>query len=149
MVITSFFVYKFRFEFWLLSYRFAKFRLRKQTFVQDAQEFEFTAFVSYSSADEEWVYQELIENLENSSSGSQDRIKLCLHERDFKIGLPIAENIIFHLEQSANCIMVVSEKFTQSYWCNFELQVAHRMFEEQSRSDKLVSAQSAWSGCGF
>ena len=135
VVITSIVVCKFRFEFWLLSYRLAKYRLRNKNFVQGDKEFAFNAFVSYSSADEEWVLNELMDNLENSSN---ETIRLCLHERDFKIGLPIAENIVLHLEQSATCIMVVSEKFTQSYWCNFELQVAHKMFEEQSRQNKLV-----------
>ena len=139
VVIFSFVVYKFRFEFWLLSYRMAKYQLRNKNFVQGAKDFAFNAFVSYSSADEDWVYNELVNNLENSSNNGEEEIRLCLHERDFKIGLPIAENIVFHLEQSAACIMVVSEKFIQSYWCNFELQVAHKMFEEQSRQEKLVS----------
>jgi hypothetical protein len=57
-------IYKYRFEFWFLSYRLARFRLghRKDS---DPGTFAYHSFVSYASANEGWVLNELMENLEN------------------------------------------------------------------------------------
>jgi hypothetical protein len=57
-------IYKYRFEFWFLSYRLARFRLghRKDS---GPGTFAYHSFVSYASANEGWVLNELMENLEN------------------------------------------------------------------------------------
>jgi hypothetical protein len=95
--------------------------------------FQYDAFLSYASADEVWVLQQLVEKLEK-----EENFRLCLHERDFQIGRPIADNIVFSLDQSSCCILVLTEKFTESYWCNFEAHVAHHMLQEQGRMENLV-----------
>ena len=129
-------LYIFRHQLWQLKYRIAKYRIGKLNKNTTPEKFTYDAFVSYSSEDENWVSNQLVEHLENNES---DQIKLCLHERDFKIGLPIADNIVLSLQNSASCILVLTDKFTESYWCNFEAQVAHHMFQEQNREKKLVN----------
>jgi hypothetical protein len=136
LVITvgvSLLLHFFRSEFWRFKYHLAKYRLGRNK-SKLSKSFEFDAFVSYSSSDEAWILNMLVKNLENSNN-----LKLCLHERDFQIGRPIADNIVCSIEKSASCILVLTEMFTKSYWCNFEAQVAHHMFQEQGRVKKLVS----------
>ena len=137
LVITagvSLLLHFFRSEFWRFKYLLAKYRLGRNK-SKLSSSFEFDAFVSYSSTDEAWVLNQLVEKLESSNEG----LKLCLHERDFQIGRPIADNIVSSLEKSSSCILVLTEKFTKSYWCNFEAHVAHHMFQEQGRVKNLVS----------
>ena len=132
LAIVSLFIHIFRSEFWRIKYLLARYRLGKNQ-PEVVNKFEYDAFLSYSSADEVWVLQQLVEKLEK-----EGQFRLCLHERDFQIGRPIADNIVFSLEQSSSCIIVLTEKFSQSYWCNFEAHVAHHMFQEQGRVDNLV-----------
>ncbi len=135
LVITvgvSLLLHFFRSEFWRFKYHLAKYRLGRNK--SESNRFEFDAFVSYSSTDEAWVLNMLVKNLENTNN-----LRLCLHERDFQIGRPIADNIVSSLEKSSSCILVLTKKFTKSYWCNFEAHAAHHMFQEQGRVKNMVS----------
>ena len=49
----------------------------------------YDAFISYSSKDSDWVIDHLMNPLENLNPP----YNLCLHERDFLIGVPICDNI--------------------------------------------------------
>ena len=141
LFLLSFLAYLLRYQIWNMKYKLTKYRLKISAF-QPSDDYIYHAFVSYSSADEEWVANELVKKLEHGDTHDGKPIKLCLHERDFQIGRPISENIVLSLEQSACCILVLSAKFTKSYWCNFEAHVAHQMFQDENRVDNLVRVHS-------
>lgn len=85
-------------------------------------QYRFDLFVSYSDKDREFVLDQLLPNLEKRSE-----IKICLHERDFQVGLSILENIIQCMDQSRCLLLVISESFLKSNWCSFEMHLAqHR-----------------------
>lgn len=85
-------------------------------------DFIYDVFVSYSDKDREWVLDQLIPNLEKRAE-----ITICLHERDFQVGLSILENIIHSMDQSRCLLLVISESFLKSNWCSFEMHLAqHR-----------------------
>lgn len=84
--------------------------------------YRFDLFVSYSEKDRGFVLDQLIPNLEKRSE-----ITICLHERDFQVGLGILENIIQCMDQSRCLLLVISESFIKSNWCSFEMHLAqHR-----------------------
>ena len=93
----------------------------------------YDAFVSYSNEDQQWVDAELLSHLEQKIG-----LKLCIHERDFTAGLPIIENIVQSLERSRSCLVILSEGYAKSEWCNFELNCAYQMFSEQKRSIVVI-----------
>ncbi|KAF4520267.1 hypothetical protein B566_EDAN010734 [Ephemera danica] len=63
---------------------------------------------------------------------------LCLHERDFRLGTYIMDNIVENIEKSRRVLFVLSNSFLDSEWCKWELRMAtHRIFE-RSTSDFLV-----------
>ncbi|XP_048125123.1 toll-like receptor 4 [Alosa alosa] len=85
------------------------------------QECSYDAFVIYSSKDETWVLDELVENLEKG----HPPIQLCLHERDFQAGKSITSNIVDEgIMGSRKVIVVVSQHFLNSSWCQFEFELA-------------------------
>ncbi|XP_034764985.1 toll-like receptor 4 [Acipenser ruthenus] len=85
------------------------------------QECKFDAFVVYSSHDENWVMDELVENLENGVPP----IELCLHNRDFQPGQLITSNILEEgIMSSRKVIVVLSKNFIASRWCKFEFDMA-------------------------
>ena len=55
--------------------------------------------------------------------------KLCIHERDFTIGQTITDNIVENLSKSNNCIIVLTQNYLTSKWCNFEAKIAHSMMK--------------------
>ena len=126
-------IYCYRVKKLHIRYELTKFSMRKMS-KAPIDEFLFHVFISYSSADTEWVEDHLMSRLENDNH----RFKVCVHERDFKVGKSIAENIILSLEQSATCLLILTEQFIRSYWCNFEAHAANQIFQERNRFDNLV-----------
>lgn len=95
---------------------------KKSTNSVAGDQFTYDVFVSYSEKDRSWVLDELIPNIEKRAE-----INICLHERDFQVGLSILENIIQCMDKSRCLLLVVSESFIKSNWCAFEMHLAqHR-----------------------
>uniref|UniRef100_A0A3B3ZUP3 TIR domain-containing protein n=2 Tax=Periophthalmus magnuspinnatus TaxID=409849 RepID=A0A3B3ZUP3_9GOBI len=87
----------------------------------------YDAFVSYNVHDEDWVYGELLPELEGVQGW-----RLCLHHRDFQPGKPIIENITDAIYSSRKTLCVISRRYLQSEWCSREIQMAsYRLFDEQ------------------
>uniref|UniRef100_A0A8C6U4H5 TIR domain-containing protein n=1 Tax=Neogobius melanostomus TaxID=47308 RepID=A0A8C6U4H5_9GOBI len=86
----------------------------------------YDAFVSYNVHDEDWVYGELLHELEERQGW-----KLCLHHRDFIPGKSIFENITDAIYSSRKTLCVISRRYLQSEWCSREIQLASfRLFDE-------------------
>ncbi|XP_073838360.1 toll-like receptor 9 [Musca autumnalis] len=82
-------------------------------------------FISYCQTDRDWVLNELMPNVEDN-----DDIKICLHERDFQIGVTILDNIISCMDRSRSLMLIISSSFLLSHWCQFEMHLAQRrMFD--------------------
>ena len=58
----------------------------------------------------------------------------CIHERDFRYGEQIIGNIWRSLEESRKVILVISRGFTDSQYCNYEMNLASMMGVEQGRN---------------
>ena len=87
---------------------------------KDASKYAFDAFVCYCCKDHKFVFNQLIPALE----GGENPYRLCIHDRNFRPGAYIAENILAAIESSRITIMVVSKSFVRSKWCEFEVNAA-------------------------
>uniref|UniRef100_K7G601 TIR domain-containing protein n=1 Tax=Pelodiscus sinensis TaxID=13735 RepID=K7G601_PELSI len=115
--------------YWRLKYHFYILRswANEHWRRQDGESFQYDAFVSYNSADEGWVLEQLGPGLESS----QGSFRLCLHHRDFEVGKSIVDNIVDSIYHSRKTICVISRSYLQSEWCSLEIQLAsYRLFEE-------------------
>ncbi|XP_032594218.1 toll-like receptor 13 isoform X3 [Drosophila grimshawi] len=91
-------------------------------------------FISYCQNDRQWLLDELLPNVEESGD-----ISICLHERDFQIGVTILDNIISCMDRSRSLMLLISSKFLLSHWCQFEMYLAqHRIFETSKEHLILV-----------
>ena len=91
----------------------------------------YDAFVCYNNIDEHFVVRELVPYLENNQNNRQGH-KLCVHYRDFAVGASIAQSIITAIDNSKRVIMVLSDSFLDSEWCQYEFQTAHhRLLREK------------------
>ncbi|ESO87222.1 hypothetical protein LOTGIDRAFT_107027 [Lottia gigantea] len=84
------------------------------------QQYLYDVFVSYSAADD-WVLDDLVPQLEG-----YEGMKLCIHERDFQAGRLIIDNIVESIENSRRVLIVLSNNFVQSEWCQFEMTLAQK-----------------------
>ncbi|XP_037309119.2 toll-like receptor 21 [Pungitius pungitius] len=117
--------------YWKMKYGYYVFRSwfseQWRTLREQEENCKYDAFVSYNSADEQWVMEQLMPNLEGNGSS----LKLCLHHRDFELGRDIVDNIVSAVYSSRKTICVVSRNFLKSEWCSLEIQLAsYRLFDE-------------------
>lgn len=77
----------------------------------------FHLFVSYTKEDAEEV-RIIVKNLEDHG------IKCCDHERDFLAGSAIMENMFRGIRESVAMLVVLSEEFAASRYCEFEVKEA-------------------------
>lgn len=99
-----------------------------------ADQYIYDVFVSYSDRDRQWVLDQLIPNLEKRSE-----ITICLHERDFQVGVGILENIIHSMDQSRCLLLVISESFLKSNWCSFEMHLAQHRFVQKKCFQQMLT----------
>ncbi|XP_015673996.1 toll-like receptor 13 [Protobothrops mucrosquamatus] len=92
------------------------------------EHYKFDAFVSYNSADESWVLEQLVPSLEKAGAPT---FRLCLHHRDFQPGRYVIDNIVDSIHNSRHTICIISRRYLQSEWCSMEIQLAsYRLFDE-------------------
>ncbi|XP_050982052.1 toll-like receptor 4 [Labeo rohita] len=129
VVLLSFLVYRFQFYLQYCCILLRGYRSPGQ------QECSYDAFVIFSSYDEVWVMNELMENLENGVPP----IQLCLHMRDFQAGKSITSNIIDEgIMGSRKIIVVVSQHFIDSAWCRFEFELAQSRFMLERNANIII-----------
>ena len=64
--------------------------------------------------------------------------RLCVHERDFQVGVDISENIVTSITRSARVIIVVSNEYINSSWCQYEVQIALTEMHEKRKRQFLI-----------
>ena len=103
-------------------------------FLLSELEFEYDAFVIFSSQDSDWVIKTLIPTLEEKHD-----FKCCVHYRDFVIGVPFRENMVNSVYNSRKTIAVVSKNFFNSNYCGSEMDYAlHRLVERRDNSVVVI-----------
>ncbi|CAI9715649.1 toll-like receptor 4 [Octopus vulgaris] len=106
------FRWKLRYLYYMIRERYAYQRIQTREYLYDA-------FVSYAEEDRGCVVEYLIPELEE-----KDTFKLNIHHRDFPAGKQIAENILFAIQSSRKCLILLSRNFLASEWCMFEYNMA-------------------------
>ena len=112
---------------------FVKFGWKWHQHETDDAQRPYDAFVAYSSHDEQFVIRELVPHLEENQNG-RPGYRLCVHHRDFAVGALIAESIISAVKHSKRVIIILSENFLHSEWCQFEFQKAYHQLLEEKRN---------------
>lgn len=108
--------------------------INKKDIVDDNTIFNYDVFVSYCNEDRGWVLDHLLPHMETECS-----ISACLHERDFLVGLSILENIVSCMDRSRSIMLILSQRFLLSQWCQFEMHLAqHRLLETRREDLTLI-----------
>ncbi|XP_071137629.1 uncharacterized protein [Mytilus edulis] len=79
---------------------------------------KFHVFISYSESDRLWVGT-VIQHLQNDYN-----FKCFEHSADFIPGMKITENIEYAMSNSAKTMFILTEEYSKSYWCQYEVEFA-------------------------
>ena len=101
--------------------------------VEENSEALFDVFISYSNEDSGFVGDQLLPYLEG-----QCGLRCCVHQRDFKVGLAVTDNIVDALDKSKTFMIVLSRSFIKSKWCQFEVHLAQCKFFKERKSNTLL-----------
>ncbi|XP_026322715.1 toll-like receptor 13 [Hyposmocoma kahamanoa] len=100
---------------------------------EDGTFFNYDVFVSYCNDDRDWVLDYLLPHVEKDCN-----VCVCLHERDFQVGLSILENIVSCMDRSRSIMLIISQQFLASQWCQFEMHLAQHRLLETRREDLIL-----------
>ncbi len=125
--------------------------MRWQRMKEDGdEEFEYDAFICYSSKDYKFVRYQLMENIEEKTTSQDDMAPIPSPNEsqdqeyfrlavDFRLFLPggfVPDNIIDYMNRSRKTIILVSQNFLDGNWTMWEYQIAQSRAVE--RRDKLI-----------
>jgi len=79
-----------------------------------ADDFKYDVFISYSSANKDWVRKDLLSALEQAG------LKVCIDFRDFKVGKPAIKNMRDGILESRHTLLILTEAYLKSGWTEFE-----------------------------
>ncbi|XP_063414369.1 toll-like receptor 13 [Mytilus trossulus] len=92
------------------------------------EDYEYHAFVVYCDNDRKWVHNDLLNKLEN-----EEGLQLCIHHRNFIVGDAISVNVDNFLKKSWKVLVIVSNNFAQSEWCQWEVDVVQERRRRQGK----------------
>ena len=95
-----------------------KFQWRFLRFAYDKNK-KYDVFISFCSEDIAWVREVLVDGF---LEAVEPPYTVCIHQRDFAVGLPIAENINNAVENSGCTLLIISRLYLGSEWCSYEFQ---------------------------
>ncbi|XP_050401513.1 toll-like receptor 13 [Patella vulgata] len=131
VIFTMSVIYKY---IWHIKYHIYMLRYRPGQLLDIAEKhYVYDVFVAYCVEDSDWVRDNLVPIMEEG-----ENIKLCIHERDFQGGRLIMDNIVQHMESSRKVLVVLSNDFARSKWCQFEMSLAERLVIDMSIESIVV-----------
>ncbi|KAL9903998.1 toll-like receptor 9 isoform 1-T1 [Glossina fuscipes fuscipes] len=143
LILVAILIY---FNRWHLFYYYTSLRsatLLSRAFKKRADKFIISAhncpnmiydlFISYCQSDRNWILEELLPNIEDTNE-----ISLCLHERDFQIGVTILDNIMSCMDRSRAIMLLISSNFLLSHWCQFEMYLAQHSIFDASKNHLII-----------
>ncbi|CAH1790583.1 unnamed protein product [Owenia fusiformis] len=120
LVSLAIYAKRYRLEYLLLvSKQFAKRAIRTKKQADDYRKFRYHGFLSYSSLDDFSVIIQIQKKMEEEFG-----LRLAIHDRDFIPGKYIIENITNFVEVSRKVVIIMSNNYLESRWCNFEFELS-------------------------
>ncbi|XP_042143094.1 protein toll isoform X2 [Ixodes scapularis] len=92
----------------------------------------FDVFLSFSSKDSNWAYNELIPKIESHG------FSICTYDRNFKGGYLVQDIIHEAVACSRRILLLLTENFVESEWCRWEFRVAHHRALEDNTNRLIV-----------
>ncbi|CAG2192223.1 unnamed protein product [Mytilus edulis] len=94
--------------------------------------YEFDVYVVYCADDRKWVHEVLLKRLEDEG------LKVCIHFRDFELGEGIVENIERFMNKSWKIVVIMSNNFAKSEWCQWEVNLVQERRRRRGKNAMVL-----------
>ncbi|XP_052071863.1 toll-like receptor 3 [Mytilus californianus] len=101
--------------------------------ILNSDDYEYYAFVVYCDENRIWVHDVFVKKLEN-----EEGLKFCIYHRDFDVGESISGNVDKYLKRSWKIIVIISNAFAKSEWCQWEVDIIQERRRRQGRDVLLL-----------
>ncbi|VDI34914.1 toll-like receptor 13 [Mytilus galloprovincialis] len=101
--------------------------------ILNSDDYEYHAFVVYCDENRIWVHDDFVKKLEN-----EEGFKFCIHHRDFDVGESISGNVDKFLKKSWKVVVIISNAFAKSEWCQWEVDIIQERRRRQGRDALLL-----------
>ncbi|XP_076075947.1 toll-like receptor 1 [Mytilus galloprovincialis] len=101
--------------------------------ILNSEDYQYHAFVVYCDENRMWVHNDFVKKLEN-----EEGFKLCIHHRDFDVGESISGNVDKYLKKSWKVVVIISNAFAKSEWCQWEVDIIQERRRRQGRNALLL-----------
>lgn len=136
VILFGIVLYRFR---WFFKWHLHKVRLRCHD-RKDELNFIYDAFILYEEeTDYKWMKNKLLPRAEGEWG-----FRLLVGQRDWLVGVPIAECIVESIQYSRKVVWVITRNFVGSKWCDEGL---HFTLVDKDRCDVIVLLMEDVSGC--
>ncbi|WAR09756.1 TLR4-like protein [Mya arenaria] len=109
---------RWKIRYWYYMTRRKHFGYQRLNNENEEDQYMYDAFISYADEDGEFIREDIMPKLEENG------MKLCVHQRDFLPGIPIADNIVDAIQNSRKTLVVISRPFIKGKWCMYEFNMA-------------------------
>ncbi|CAC5413280.1 unnamed protein product [Mytilus coruscus] len=96
-------------------------------------DYEYHAFVVYCDENRIWVHDKFVKKLENDEG-----FKFCIYHRDFDVGESISGNVDKFLKKSWKVVVIISNAFAKSEWCQWEVDIIQERRRRQGKDALLL-----------
>ena len=106
--------------------RYKKMKAMLKYLQRDEFPLQFLMFLSHCSADDELFINYILPTLSQSMKEvtKTNRDYICLGDKHFRPGHTIVEEVMRCIEQSAVVVLIISNKYIKSQWCDMEAKEA-------------------------
>ncbi|XP_052071856.1 toll-like receptor 3 [Mytilus californianus] len=101
--------------------------------IVNSDDYEYHAFVVYCDENRIWVHDQFVKKLENNEG-----FKFCIYHRDFDVGESISGNVDKFLKNSWKVVVIISNAFAKSEWCQWEVDIIQERRRRQGRDALLL-----------
>ncbi|XP_063446805.1 toll-like receptor 6 [Mytilus trossulus] len=110
-------------------------QVRRQGYlpILNSDDYQYHAFVVYCDENRMWVHNDFVKKLEN-----EEEFRFCIHHRDFDVGESISGNVDKYLKKSWKVVVIISNAFAKSEWCQWEVDIIQERRRRQGRDALLL-----------
>ncbi|CAC5413276.1 unnamed protein product [Mytilus coruscus] len=101
--------------------------------IVNSEDYEYHAFLVYCDENRIWVHNDFVKKLEN-----EEGFKFCIYHRDFDVGESVSGNVDKYLKKSWKVIVIISNAFAKSEWCQWEVDIIQERRRRQGRNALLL-----------
>ena len=101
--------------------------------ISNDPDFKYDVFLVYADNDSVFVFDTVVPYLEAKA------YSLCVRSRDFEAGKVYCDNIVDNMNLSRRILLVLSNNFAKSKWCEFQLNFAYNRCLDEKINNIVVT----------